>query len=75
MTINRESDITLSDGSSGHLYSFTVTPEQLHRLNAPIDKGFVGVFITTKQQGAAYMVVYAGQLGRMSEFEGIFKTY
>ena len=43
VTINNESDVKLSDGSSGHLYSFSVTPEQLHHLNVPSDKGFDGV--------------------------------
>ncbi len=74
VTINGESDITLSDGSSGHSYSITVTADQLHRLNVPIDKGFDGVLITTKQQGVTYMVVYAAQLGRIAEFENTFQN-
>jgi len=69
VTINNESDVKLSDGSSGHLYSFSVTPEQLHHLNVPSDKGFDGVLITTKQQGGTYIVMYATERGRMSEFE------
>ena len=52
VTINNESDVKLSDGSSGHLYSFSVTPEQLHHLNVPSDKGFDGVLITTKNKRA-----------------------
>ena len=69
VTINNESDVKLSDGSSGHLYSFSVTPEQLHHLNVPSDKGFDGVLITTKQQGGTYIVMYATERGQMSEFE------
>lgn len=71
-TINNESDVTLADGSSGHLYSISVSADQLHRLNAPIDKGFDGVMITTKQQGGTYIILYAAQLGRMGEFKDTF---
>jgi hypothetical protein len=38
VTINKESDITLSDGSQGHSYSVTISVEQLRKLKAPIDK-------------------------------------
>lgn len=69
VTINNESDVKLSDGSSGHLYSFSVTPEQLHHLNVPSDKGFDGVLITSKQQEGTYIVIYATERGQMSEFE------
>jgi hypothetical protein len=71
-TINNESEVTLADGSSGHLYSISVSTDQLHRLNAPIDKGFDGVMITTKQQGGTYIILYAAQHGRMGEFKDIF---
>jgi len=71
-TINNESDVTLTDGSSGHLYSISVSTDQLHRLNAPIDKGFDGVMITTKQEGGTYIMLYATQLGRMGEFKDTF---
>ncbi|MGB8153981.1 MAG: hypothetical protein WCF97_08685, partial [Nitrososphaeraceae archaeon] len=71
-TINNESDVTLADGSSGHLYSISVSADQLHRLNAPIDKGFDGVMITTKQQGGTYIILYAAQHGRMGEFKDTF---
>jgi hypothetical protein len=70
--INNESDVTLADGSSGHLYSISVSADQLHRLNAPIDKGFDGVMITTKQQGGTYIILYAAQQGRMGEFKDTF---
>jgi hypothetical protein len=71
-TINNESDVTLADGSSGHLYSISVSTDQLHHLNAPIDKGFDGVMITTKQQGGTYIILYAAQHGRMGEFKDTF---
>jgi hypothetical protein len=71
-TINNESDVTLADGSSGHLYSISVSADQLHRLNAPIDKGFDGVMITTKQQGGTYIILYAAQHGWMGEFKDTF---
>ena len=71
-TINNESDVTLADGSSGHLYSISVSADELHRLNAPIDKGFDGIMITTKQQGGTYLIVYAAQHGRMGEFKDTF---
>ena len=71
-TINNESDVTLADGSSGHSYSISVSADQLHRLNAPIDKGFDGVMITTKQQGGTYIILYAAQHGRMGEFRDTF---
>ena len=71
-TINNESDVTLADGSSGHLYSISVSTDQLHHLNAPIDKGFDGVMITTKQQGGTYIRLYAAQHGRMGEFKDTF---
>lgn len=72
VTIINESDVTLHDGSSGHLYSISVSTEQLHRQNAPIDKEFDGVFITTKQQGGTYIILYAAQFGRMGEFKDTF---
>jgi hypothetical protein len=71
-TINNESDVTLTDGSSGHLYSISVSTDQLHRLNAPIDKGFDGVMITTKQQGGTYIILYAAQHERIGEFKDTF---
>ena len=74
VTINAESDLTLSDGSAAHRYSISITPAQLHRLNAPIDRGFDGIIITTKQQSTTYFVIYASELGKMSQFESIFQN-
>src|SRR6476659_4862379 len=73
-TINNESEVILADGSSGHLYSISVSSDQLHRLNAPVDKGFDGVMITTKQQGGTYIILYAAQHGRMGEFKDTFTS-
>jgi plastocyanin len=74
VTINAESDLTLSDGSAAHRYSISITPAQLHRLNAPIDKGFDGIIITTKQQSTTYFIIYASELGKMSQFESVFQN-
>jgi hypothetical protein len=71
-TIDNESEVTLTDGSSGHSYSISVSADQLHRLNAPIDKRFDVVLITTKQQGGTYIILYAAQQGRMGEFKDTF---
>ena len=49
-----------------------MSADQLHRLNAPIDKGFDGVMITTKQQGGTCIILYAAQHGRMDEFKDTF---
>ena len=71
-TINNESDVTLADGSSGHSYSISVSADQLHRLNAPIDKGFDGVMITTKQQGGTYIILYAHSMDGWGNSEDTF---
>lgn len=72
VTINRETDITLSDGSSAHLYSLSVSLEQLRKVKAPIDKALDVVLITTQQQGGTYIVVYATELGKMGQYQKIF---
>ena len=73
VTIKSQKDITLNDGSEAHLYSISITPEQLHRLNAPVNTGFDAILITTKQHDTTYIVAYASQLGRFSEFDSIFQ--
>jgi hypothetical protein len=73
VTINTEKDITLDDGSDAHLYSISITAEQLHHLNVPVNTGFDAILITTKQHDTSYVVAYATQLGRMSEFDSIFQ--
>lgn len=72
VTINRETDITLSDGSSAHLYSLSVSLEQLRKVKAPIDKALDVVLITTQQQGGTYIVLYATELGKMGQYQNIF---
>jgi len=74
VTINREYDITLRDGSSGHKYSISATADQLHKVNIPINQGLEAVLITTQQRGITYVIAYATHLGRMGEFEGIFQN-
>jgi hypothetical protein len=74
VTINEERDITLSDGSSGHLYSISATPEQLRKVNIPTNEGLDAVLITTQQGGITYVVAYSAPLGKMAEFEGVFQN-
>ncbi len=72
VTINQESDMTLSDGSNAHLYSISASIEQLRKLKAPIDKPLDAVLISTQQQDKTYLVVYATELGRISQYQNIF---
>ena len=74
VTINKESDITLSDGSPGHSYSVSISVEQLRKLKAPIDKALDAVLVTTQQQDKTYIVVYATEAGRMSQYQSIFDS-
>lgn len=73
-TVNGESDITMSDGSAAHRYSISISSEQLHKIKAPIDKGYDAVLITTKQQSVTYAIIYASELGKMSQFESKFQN-
>lgn len=72
VTINRESDLTLTDGSSAHLYSISVSVDQLRKLKVPLDKALDAVLITTQQHDKTYIVVYATELGRMNQYQSIF---
>ena len=72
VTINNEYDISLSDGSSGHYYDISVTLAQLQKVKAPIDRPLDVGLISTQQQGKTYIVAYATDMGRMSEYDGIF---
>jgi len=74
VTVNGESDVSLSDGTKAHKYSITVTTEQLHNLKAPIDKGFDAFLLTTNQQGGSYIIIYAAQQGRLGEFSGVLEN-
>jgi hypothetical protein len=69
--------VKFSDGSSGHAYSISITPEQLSKLqlllpsiNNPLD----AVLIITQHQGGTYIIAYATQLGRMDNFIGTFQN-
>ena len=46
----------------------------MHRLKTPIDKGYDGVLITTKQGSITYIIAYASELGRMSQFDTTFQN-
>ena len=72
VTINRESDMTLSDGSPAHLYSISASVDQLRKLKAPMDKALDVVLITTQQHDKTYIVVYATEAGRMSQYQSAF---
>lgn len=74
VTVNGESDVSLSDGTKAHKYSITVTTEQLHNLKAPIDKGFDAFLLTTNQQGGSYIIIYAAQQGKLGEFSGVLEN-
>jgi len=74
VTINKEHNITMTDGSSAHLYSISATPEQLRKVNIAIDEGLDVTLIITQQGDITYFVAYAAPLGRMPEFEGIFQN-
>ena len=72
VTINSERDLALNDGSQAHAYSISVSPEQLSRLNVPVNTGFDAIFITTTQRDSTYIIAYATQIGR-TEFNNIFQ--
>jgi hypothetical protein len=72
VTLNSESDLMLSDGSPAHLYSISVSVDQLRKLQAPIDKALDVVLITTQQQDKTYIVVYATEAGRMGQYQSAF---
>ena len=74
VTLNSESDLVLSDGSPAHLYSVSVSVDQLRKLQAPIDKALDAVLITTQQQDKTYIVVYATEAGRMGQYQNAFDT-
>ena len=74
VTLNNESDLVLSDGSPAHLYSVSVSVDQLRKLQAPIDKALDAVLITTQQQDKTYIVVYATEAGRMGQYQSAFDT-
>lgn len=74
VTLNSESDLVLRDGSPAHLYSVSVSVDQLRKLQAPIDTALDAVLITTQQQDKTYIVVYATEAGRMGQYQSAFDT-
>lgn len=74
VTVNNDYDVSLSDGSSGHYYDISVTLAQLQKVKAPVDRPLDVRLITTQQQGKTYIIAYATDMGRMGEYEGIFKN-
>jgi hypothetical protein len=73
VTINRETDLTLSDGSSGHEYSISISPDQLSHLGVPLNKTIDAVLISTEQKGGKYFILYATQLESKKEFDDLFQ--
>jgi len=74
VTIKNESDMTLSDGSSAHVYFISVSMEQLQKLKAPIDKPLDLVLITTQQHDKTYIVLYATEKGKMGQYQSAFES-
>jgi hypothetical protein len=72
VTITGESDKTLSDGSSAHLYNISVSTDQLRKLQAPLDKPLDAVLITIQQYGKTYIVLYATEQGKMGQYQSTF---
>lgn len=74
VTVNRESDLKLSDGSPAHLYSISASLEQLQKFKAPIDKPLDAVLIITQQNDKTYFVVYGTELGKMGQYQSNFNN-
>jgi plastocyanin len=72
VTINSQSDVKLNDGSAAHQYSISASVDQLRKLKAPMDKALDVVLITTQQHDKTYIVVYATEAGRMSQYQSAF---
>jgi hypothetical protein len=73
VTLNSESDLYLSDGSPAHLYSMSMSQDQLRRLNIPSEKAIDAVLITTQIQGKTYLVAYSTEAGRITEYQPLFE--
>lgn len=77
ITIDNQYDVNFSDGSSGHAYSISVTPDQLSKLQSvlpSINKPLDAVLIITQHQGGTYAIAYATDPGRMGDFIGTFQN-
>ena len=76
VSLNSEYEVTFEDGSGGHAYSISANPQQLSNIQPmipSIDREFDAVLITTQHSGVKYIIAYATDHGRMSEFENTFK--
>jgi hypothetical protein len=73
VTINKETDVTFNDGSSGHEYSITISPDQLSRLGVPLNKTIDATLISTEQKGAKYFILYASDVESKSDYEDVFQ--
>jgi hypothetical protein len=74
VTINRETDLRFNDGSSGHEYSISISPDQLSHFGVPVNKTIDAILISTEQKGGKYFVLYATQLESKREFEDLFQN-
>jgi hypothetical protein len=76
VTLNSQYDMNFN-GYAGHACSISATSDQLNRLPSfipRINKEFDALLITTQQQHGTYVILYATQLGRMGEFQGMFQN-
>jgi hypothetical protein len=74
VTINREKDLTFNDGSSGHEYSISISPDQLSYLGVPLNKTVDATLISTEQRAGKYFALYATQAESKREFEDLFQN-
>ena len=77
VSLNSEYEVTFEDGSLGHAYSISVNSQQLENIQPmipSINREFDAVLITTQHSGVTYIIAYATDHGRMSEFENTFKN-
>ena len=74
VTINTETDITFNDGSSGHEYSISISPDQLSQLGVPLNKTIDATLISTEQKGGKYFILYGTQMESKEGFEDLFQT-
>ena len=77
VSLNSEYEVTFEDGSLGHAYSISANSQQLSNIQPmlpSINREFDAVLITTQHSGVTYIIAYATDHGRMSEFENTFKN-
>jgi plastocyanin len=70
VTINKETDLKLSDGSSAHQYSISASLEQ----EVPLDKAMDAVIITTQQNDKTYIIAYGTEQGQLGQFQSSFDS-